>query len=93
MRHLLCAALVAVLVSGCASGPAYDPDRLAWPSPRLMKAPADLPALPPDEGNPSVRAAYLASTLGQCAATADQVRGLQSYARAIHAKPQNGGSP
>jgi hypothetical protein len=77
---------LAGLLAGCADTPAYAPNKLSWPSARLMKAPAALPSVPQEEGNPAVRAPYLASTISQCSATADQVRGLQDYARAIHSK-------
>jgi hypothetical protein len=48
-----------------------------------MMTPCKLPAIPSDEGNPAVRAAYYAQMRSCHGRTADQVTGLQRYVRRV----------
>lgn len=86
MHNLHFAALAALLLAGCATAPvALNPNPPArW----LMAKPKEAPEIPADEGNPAARAHYYAGSREECAATADQVRGLQAYIRASRAAVQ-----
>lgn len=70
------------LLSGCASAP-VETGKLSPPARYLMTAPCRLPAIPADEGNPAVRAAYYAGSRSCHGRTMDQVEGLQRYIKKV----------
>jgi hypothetical protein len=74
--------LCALVVTGCASAP-VEADKIKPPAGYLMMTPCKLPAIPSDEGNPAVRAAYYAQMRSCHGRTADQVTGLQRYVRRV----------
>lgn len=77
---------MAIMLAGCTTtSPVSIPD-LARPSADLMAAPRPLQDIPACEADPACRMPYYIASRNVCVATADQLRGLQSYVNVITAK-------
>ena len=82
-RALPLSALAAATLAlgACSQTPPVPPSRLAPPPAELMADPAPLEPIPACEGGKACRTRYYARSRAQHGAVADQVRGLQRWAR------------
>lgn len=83
MMRIVMAALLCLIMAGCAAKAPVDTGRLKGPAGWLMAKPCALPKYPKANGDPVVRASYDTDTRRCAARRGDQVRGLQAYARTV----------
>lgn len=75
------ALITALALAGCTTTPV--PTGLTPPDPRLMIPPAPIADIPQNEGDPSVRAPYYASSRRDHGVCRDRLIGLQVYAKTV----------